>query len=259
VALHEPPSSRSLTPAIGLYGAVVAVPVLVVAIVVAVVSPAPLWLMLVLAVVLTAGLTLYRYRRVDAILLDHLDVVDADEVEHLRAFNLLESLSLRSGVAVPALYLTDDRSVNASAIQLGGDAAAIVTAGALERLDRLELEALLAEIIIRIADGDAHAATVAAGMAGLPFTQGPLSFLAPLADRAIRHALTEDREIIGDFAAVGLTRYPPALRNTLEYAADDATGAAGVQPATAYLWIVPRPPYEPHFDLAIRVDALNEF
>ncbi len=259
MAPPDPESRQTLVPVVALYGVVVAVPTLVVAIFVAVISPAPLWLMVILAIVVAALLTAHRYRRVDAVLLDQLDVVDADEVEHLRVFNLLESLSLRSGVAVPALYLTDDRSVNGSAVQLGSDSAAVLTAGALDRLDRLELEALLAEIIIRIADGDAHAATVAAGMAGLPFTQGMFSFLSPVAHRAIRRALAEDREIAGDFAAVGLTRYPPALRNTLASAADDVTGVGSGQPATAYLWIVPRAPYEPEFDLAVRVDALNEF
>lgn len=171
------------------------------------------------------------------------------------AFNLLEALSLRSGVGAPELYLTDDDSVNALAIQQSGDAAAVITAGAAAKLDRLQLEGLLAEVIARIASGDARSATVAIGML-MPFTTGPLSFLSGVADSLIDRALNPERELRGDRAAVTLTRYPPGLQQALLLADDESeVGTA----ATARLWVVPPTAAAARYDLTVRLAILNEY
>ncbi|MFW2382415.1 MAG: hypothetical protein ACN4GZ_11710 [Acidimicrobiales bacterium] len=251
-------SPGSLTPIFVFYAAAVGIPLLLVAVLVAVVVPMPLFLglLIVVAVVgLTAYLTHRRYSKVDEILLDELDVVDADDREHARAYNLLEALSLRSGVDAPDLFLTDDESVNALAIQQSGDAAAVITAGAANKLDRLQLEGLLAEVIARIANGDARAATVAVGML-MPFSGGPLSFLAPAADSMIDRVLSPERELSGDLAAVNLTRYPPGLRDALELA-DEETGI-GTE-ATTRLWVVPPSSSSSRYDLNVRLAILNEY
>ncbi|MGI9609844.1 MAG: hypothetical protein ACR2NL_06080 [Acidimicrobiia bacterium] len=248
----------SLTPVFVFYAAAVGIPLVLLAVLIAVVIPMPLVLGLLVVVgaaALTAYLTHRRYSKVDEILLDELDVVDADDHDHARAYNLLEALSLRSGVEAPELFLTDDESVNALAIQQSGDAAAVITAGAAHKLDRLQLEGLLAEVIARIAGGDARAATVAVGML-MPFTEGPLSFLAPAADAMIDRVLNPERELSGDLAAVNLTRYPPGLRDALELA--DADSGIGTR-STARLWVVPPSSSSSRYDLTVRLAILNEY
>ncbi len=252
-----------LTHVFVFYGAVKAVPLIVLAVVLAVLLGiatgfslvAALGLFILLALGIAAFLTHRRFSQVDEVLLDELDVVDADEDDQAREYNLLESLSLRSGVNAPELYLTDDEAVNGLAIQQSGDAAAVITRGAADKLDRLQLEGLLAEIIARIANDDARRATVAIGML-MPFTNGSLSFLAGPANKVIDRVLHADRELSGDIDAVGLTRYPPGLRDALSQADDQAVLGT---PATARLWIVPPASQSPRYDLDVRLAALNEF
>ncbi|NNE95302.1 MAG: hypothetical protein HKN24_04675 [Acidimicrobiales bacterium] len=252
------PEPGSLTPIFVFYAVCVGLPLLIAAVVVAAVlsaGPLTVALLVAVAVVLAAYLTRRRYQRVDEVLLDELDVVDADEVEHARAYNLLEALSLRSGVAAPELYLSDDQTVNAAAIKQAGDAAAVITAGAASRLDRLQLEGLLAEVIVRIASGDARAATVATGML-LPFTDGPFSFLSNPATALIDRALHPDRELGGDMAAVKLTRYPPGLRDVLSMAGQDSGAVAS---STGRLWVIPPSSHPARHDLDLRLAVLTEF
>ncbi|NNF54715.1 MAG: hypothetical protein HKN03_09775 [Acidimicrobiales bacterium] len=252
--------SPSILPLLLFYGGVLGLAAVAVAVLLSLFTPIPLWVVLILGILGAVGYTVVRFNNVDQIVLDHLDVVDADEKIHARIFNLLESLSLSSGVPSPDLYLTDDPSVNAAAVQRGTDAAAVVTAGAVTHLDRLELEGLLAEVIIRIANGDARASTVSAAMIGLPFSTGPLSFLSPLAHKVMTAVLVPDRELIGDVASVRLTRYPQALANVLER----STGLIDTPPTqsdagSAHLWVVPPSPYHGRYDAAVRIAALNEF
>ena len=252
-----------LTHVFVFYGAAVAVPLIVLAVLVALVlgiaTSFPLALALILlilaALAAAAYLTQRRYSQVDEALLDELDVVDADEGEQAREYNLLESLSLRSGVNPPELFLTDDEAVNGLAIQQNGAAAAVITRGATDKLDRLQLEGLLAEIVARIANDDARRATVALGMM-MPFIAGPVSFLAGPANKLIDRVLHADRELAGDVDAVGLTRYPPGLRDALIQASDlSVEGSA----STDRLWVVPPASHSPRYDLSVRLAALNEF
>lgn len=245
------------------YGAAVAVPLIILAVLVALVlgmatsfSLTAIVIILILAALAAAAyLTHRRYSQADEVLLDEFDVVDGDEHEHARAYNLLESLSLRSGINRPELYLTDDQAVNGLAIQQSGAAAAVITKGASERLDRLQLEGLLAEIVARIASGDARRSTVAIGML-MPLVAGPFSFLAGPARTLIDRVLHADRELAGDIDAVGLTRYPPGLRDVLQQASDQPVQASD---ATARMWVVPPDNHSPRYDLSVRLAALNEF
>ncbi len=253
-------SPPSILPLLLLYGGILGIAAVAVAILIGIFTPVPLWAVLLVGVLSATGLTIVRFNKVDQIVLDHLDVVDADVTEHARIFNLLESLSLSSGVPSPDLYLTDDPSVNAAAVQRAGDAAAVITAGAVEHLDRLELEGLLAEVITRIANGDARASTVAAGMVTLPFSSGLLSFLSPLAERVMNSALVPERELIGDIAAVQLTRYPQAISTVLELSTGLREAPSTVSHrGAAHLWVVPPSPYKGPYDAATRIAALNEF
>jgi heat shock protein HtpX len=152
---------------------------------------------------------------------------DADPVIDARLWNLTEGLSIGAGLRQPRLRVIDVPTLNAMAAGARADRAIVgVTAGLLAELDRIELEAVLAEELIQIRRQDTAPATVLAATFGL--------------GRAI--ALPADGDAQADQAAVALTRYPPALASALEKI--DAKGAEvpGQPSFMAHLWLAdPRP------------------
>ena len=184
-------------------------------------SADPSWAIVVLvvvAVVLAAWARFGGDRRV----LASIGGRDADPVRDARLFNLAEGLSISAGVRQPRLMVIDSPGLNAMAAgSRPGRSVVGVTSGLLSELDRIELEAVLAEELIQIRRHETLPATVLVATLGV--------------GRAI--ALPGDRDAQVDLAAVALTRYPPALAAALEKV--DAKGAAvsGQAATTAHLWL----------------------
>jgi len=84
--------------------------------------------------------------------------VEADTSDPLRRrlYNVVEEIALASGVAVPEIYVLDQESaINAFAAGFSpADAAVAVTRGALEKLDRNELQGVIAHEFSHIFNGD---------------------------------------------------------------------------------------------------------
>ena len=148
---------------------------------------------------------------------------DADPVSDARLWNLAEGLSISAGLRQPRLRVIDSPGLNAMAAGTRADRAIVgVTSGLLAELDRIELEAVLAEELIQIRHHETLPATVVAATFGL----GRVIALRPA-----------DRDAEADQAAVALTRYPPALASALEKLEAKGAAVAG-QPATlAHLWL----------------------
>ncbi len=82
-----------------------------------------------------------------------LDPVDA---LHRRLREVAEEVAVDAGVPVPALYILDEPSINALASgERPAVAAVIITQGALEQLDRAQLQGVVGHAIARVLDGDA--------------------------------------------------------------------------------------------------------
>ena len=126
-----------------------------------------------------------------------------------RLWNLAEGLSISAGVRQPRLLVVDSPALNAMAAGgRPGRAVVAVTSGLLAELERIELEAVLAER----ADADPPTRDGAGDRAGGHVRPRP----AP--------GPTRGRDAQVDQAAVALTRYPPALAAALEKL--EAKGAA---------------------------------
>ena len=163
-----------------------------------------------------------------------------------RLANLIESVSLVVGIPEPALRVLLDPAPNA--LVTGRDArrsTLVVTSGLLDRLDRLALEAVVAQQLALIRDGSTHSRDVAVTVLG---TAGGL--LPPLQRLAARAAGTEQG---ADVAAVTVTRYPPGLLAALDEVA--AGPEVGGPPALRPLWFVPPGSAA---DLALRVETMRE-
>lgn len=171
--------------------------------------------------------------------------------EFPRLKSLVESLGLANGLPRIDLYVVDDPAANALVADgPGDDASVVVTVGLVERLDRVELEGVVGQLLGRIKSGEARVSTLmAAVIGGVPIladlvarsrgrTGGgqmplPSRMFVPL----LRRSLPPSSTTAADLAACRMTRYPPGLIGALEKIRE----VGGVTPAattgTAHLWL----------------------
>ena len=211
--------------------------------------------------------------RSDAVALAVSHARPADPVTHARLHNLVEGLCIAGGLPKPGVYVVEDDAPNAFAT--GRDprhAAVAVTTGLLSRLDRVELEGVLAHELSHIKSYDTLVSTLAVTLVGVItiLTDVSLRFLwwggprhrddrsggggggpqvvlaglgfvlllvAPLVARVMQGAVSRQREALADVAGVALTRYPPGLISALEKLRTDSTVVHSASRATAHLWI----------------------
>lgn len=174
---------------------------------------------------------------------------DADPL-HRRLINVVEEMAIASGLPVPEIYvLKQEPGINAFAAGLThSDAAIAVTQGALERLDRAQLQAVVAHEFSHILNGDMNlnqrligysfgilVLTLAgrwllrssrfsrgsrdrgmavAMMLGLALTV--IGAIGVFFSRVIKAAVSRQRESLADASAVQFTREPMALAGALK-------------------------------------------
>ena len=229
------------------------------------------WGALGVAVVLAVVMSFGAYWKSDAIALRMSHARPADPVEHARLHNLVEGLCIAGGVPKPRLYVVDDDAPNAFATGRDPRHAAIaVTTGLLGKLNRVELEGVLAHELSHIKNYDILVSTLAVTLVGIlallaDFTLrfmwwgGPrhrddrrdgggaaaglavigfvILLLSPILGRLMQAAVSRRRESLADVSGVSLTRYPPGLISALEKLRDDNTVVHSASRATAHLWI----------------------
>ena len=170
-----------------------------------------------------------------------------------RLLNVVEEMSIASGVAVPPVYvMRHEDAVNALvAGHSPNEAVIIVTRGALDKLSRDELQGVMGHEFSHILNGDmalnlrlaalfaglswlgehgealvfaAARAQRAAGREGTPLAFAAvfgaalafIGFPGTLASNAIRAAVSRQRELLADAASVQFTRNPEAIAGALD-------------------------------------------
>ncbi len=201
---------------------------------------------LVIAIVVAGLIGWYLLSRASELALGALDAVPLQEAVHPRVESLVESICASFGITEPQLYTVDTDAIDAAVVGRSDDTRLVITRGALERLDRLELEAVVARELSLFGNG-IHAATV---MVAVSKAVGPLR-------SAMQERLLDGRRLArADVEGVQLTRYPPALASALEKA---RAGAAVEHDAVScHLWMVgpARSGVQPL--LVERIDTLRE-
>lgn len=228
-----------LKAAIGLAVVLVAAPAVLIGVLLFALIPGPWWIGVLLGLLIAAAVVFHRAQNADHAVVSKLGggLLQADG--EARLTNLVQGLSLAGGVAEPDLMVLSDRAMNAMAVQRSGRNQIVVTQGLLQSLEVVELEGVVAELLTRLKNGDAEAATVGAALFGQTILDGPLApVLRPVATSALGRLLQDDRDLEADRQAVSLTRYPPGL-----HAAFVKIGAGDVTPAshtvgTAHLWLI---------------------
>ena len=228
------------------------------------------WQGTVIALVFSGALAFASYWKADTVALAVSRAHPADPAEYRRLYNLVEGLTIASGLPMPRIYIVDDPAPNAFATGRNPRHAAIaVTTGLLEKMNRVELEGVLAHELSHIKNYDILVSTIAVTLVGsvvllsdialrTMFWNGgrvrrdgdrndgnnPLAifgiifiFLAPLLGKAMQAAISRRREALADASAVQMTRYPPGLISALEKLLADTTVTHSASKATAHLWI----------------------
>jgi Zn-dependent protease with chaperone function len=213
-----------------------AAPVMIVLVLVFAVAPAvPWWLGIVVGALFAVGVVAYRLRAAYPATIAALGAVPSSAGDRPRFHNLVQGLSLAGAVGDPELYVIDDPARNAASIARGERTGIVATTGLLDALDRIALEGVVAECLVRIGNGDAEAATVGAALFG-PLLDGPLRAAGHL---ALGRLLVADRELRADRDAVALTRYPPGLSSALAAIGAGTARVAQVPERLDHVWLVP--------------------
>jgi heat shock protein HtpX len=222
------------------------------------------------ALIIAGTMSIVSYWKSDTIALTVSRAKPADEVEYKRLHNLVEGLCIASGLPKPRLYVIDDPAPNAFATGRNPKHAAVaVTSGLLEKLDRVELEGVLAHELSHIRNYDILVATLAVTLVGtialltdiairmmwwnggrvsrqndrqnssnpLAFIGFALLIIAPLVARMMQATISRRRETLADVSACQITRYPPGLISALEKLQADSTVTHSASMATAHMWI----------------------
>jgi heat shock protein HtpX len=184
--------------------------------------------------------------------------------------NTVEGLAIAAGVPKPRVYVIEDSAPNAFATGRNPEHAAVaVTTGLLDKLNRTELEGVVAHEMSHIADYDTLLMTITVVLVGTvalvsdwmlrTFLWGGrrrradgggqagaiilivalvLAILSPLIAQLIRLAISRKREYLADANGARLTRYPEGLARALEKISSDTEPLEVANKATAHLYII---------------------
>ncbi|MCP6719054.1 MAG: M48 family metallopeptidase [Patescibacteria group bacterium] len=183
-------------------------------------------------------------------------------------YRIVENLSITAGLPLPKIYIIDELQPNA--FVTGRDqkhAVVAVTRGLLQKLDRTELEGVIAHELSHIGNKDMLLGTVVvilvgvvallsqfflrisfwgggrrgrdSGRAGIILVVlGILgAILAPIVAVLIQLAVSRKREFLADATGALLTRYPEGLARALEKISKDNTPLKRADTSTAHLYI----------------------
>lgn len=224
----------------------------------------------VIALVIAAVMAFTSYWKSDSIALKVSRAVPADPETYQRLHNLVEGLCIAGGLPKPKVYIINDPAPNAFATGRNPQHAAIAfTTGLLEKMNRVELEGVVAHELSHIRNYDILVSTIAVTLVGsiaimtdlgirmLWWNGGrtsregdrnngsnPLALfgfllliLAPIIAKAMQAAVSRKRESLADVSACQMTRYPPGLISALEKLRADTTATHSASMATAHMWI----------------------
>jgi heat shock protein HtpX len=243
---------------------------------------------LVLAVVIAGGMAFVGYYSSDKVVLAMSRAKPIEKKDYPYLYNVVEGLAIAAGVPAPRCYIIDDTAPNAFATGRNPrHSVIVVTKGLLEKLNRAELEGVIAHEMSHIKNYDVLVQTLTVVMVGVvallsdwmlrTFWWGGgrrrssdrgrgggggaagifvvvglvLAVLSPLISQLIHFAVSRKREFLADASGAMLTRYPPGLASALRKLAADREPLEAANKATAHLYIV-----NPLLDIGGRVNKL---
>ncbi|MCL1925740.1 MAG: M48 family metalloprotease [Syntrophorhabdaceae bacterium] len=230
---------------------------------------------LALAAVLFAILAGTAYYSGSKIILSFHSAEKADHTKHQQLMNAVEEMSIASGLPIPAVYVMPSTGLNAFAAgRHPREAVVAVTQGLLDKLNREELQGVIAHEMAHIKSRDTLYNVCAAVLVGAItmmseiFLRGGvfrgkrvrssgsrsggggranivliifgivLALLAPLAAKILQMSISRQREYHADAAAVEFTRNPLGLASALSRITEGGAHVPGESRGTQHMFII---------------------
>jgi heat shock protein HtpX len=226
-------------------------------------------IILIIAIIFSIFTSFSSYWYSDKIVLKMLNAKPIEKRDNPELYRLVENLCIASGLPLPKIYILNEAQPNAFAT--GRDekhAVVAVTQGILDKLERPELEGVIAHELSHIKNKDILLGTVIVVLVGIVALlsnlflrisfwgggrknskqEGSLgiiimvlgviaAILAPLAASLIRLSISRKREFLADASGALLTRYPDGLARALEKISSDPNQMKKANNSTAHLFI----------------------
>jgi heat shock protein HtpX len=227
---------------------------------------------LVIAVLFSTVSAFVSYFFSDSITLALSQAKEVDRKNAPELFRLVENLTIAAGLPMPRVYIIEDTAPNAFATGRDPKHAVIcVTTGLLQKLEKVELEGVLAHELSHIGNYDIRVMTLVVVLVGtvtlladwflrfslfggkksggdrdnngnlgliLMVAGIVLAILSPLVATLIKLAVSRKREFLADSSGVLITRYPEGLARALEKISADKEPLEAANKATAHMYIV---------------------
>lgn len=233
---------------------------------------------LILALIVWGVMTLIAFAQGDNILLSLSQARKISRDDHPRLYNIVEEMKIASGLErMPDIYIIDDPALNAFATGRNPNKAAVaITSGLLQKLNRDELQGVIAHEIGHIRSRDVllmamssvllgtivilawyatrflflsgggtlrtrrNSSSSSGGSAQLIILAVGVIFmiLAPVMAQLIYFAISRKREYLADASSALYTRYPEGLASALERIAASTSQLKSANQATAPMYII---------------------
>ena len=219
-----------------------------------------------IGLVVSLAMSLGSYFYSDKLVLAMAGAKPADKKDFFDYYTAAENMSIAAGLPMPALFVINDTAMNAFATGRNPKHAVVAaTTGLLVRLDRAEVEGVIAHEISHIKNYDMLVSTIVAVLVGtLVFVADWVSrslwwgsssdrdrsdnrlggilfiiflFITPVLATLIQLAITRRREYLADATGALLNRNPDALANALIKISGDSKPLTRASNATAHLYI----------------------
>jgi heat shock protein HtpX len=222
-----------------------------------------------IALIISGLMSFGGYYFSDRIVLSISQARPADRNREFAFFTAAENLSLAAGLPKPRLYVIEDSAPNAFATGRDPEHAVIcATTGLLQKLDRTEIEGVIAHELTHIKNYDTRLMSVVAVLVGTVALLGDWFFrmtwygrkrdskdnggqigailivlgiafaiLSPFIAQFIQLAISRRREFMADAGSVSVTRQPSGLISALQKISSDHQPLEAANKATAHLYI----------------------
>jgi heat shock protein HtpX len=224
---------------------------------------------LYIAVAIAMFQSVFSYWFSDSIVLGMAGAKPIEKRDNPELYRIVENLAITAGLPVPKIYIMNEAQPNAFATGRDKNHAVVaVTRGLLARLEKPELEGVIAHELSHIGNKDMLLQTVVVILVGIVAIISDLflrisfwggrenddrdrgqvglvlmafgivaALLAPLAATLIQLSISRKREFLADASGALLTRYPEGLASALRKISSDSSPMRSVNDATAHLYI----------------------
>ncbi|PIR44008.1 zinc metalloprotease HtpX [Candidatus Wolfebacteria bacterium CG10_big_fil_rev_8_21_14_0_10_31_9] len=225
---------------------------------------------LYIAIIFSLVMNLISYWYSDKIVLKMNKAILVERKDNPDLYNIVENLSITAGLPIPKIFIVNEEQLNAFATGRDPQHAVVaVTVGLLRKLNKTELEGVLAHELSHIGNRDILISTVAVVLVGFISILGDMFFrsmfwggfgrrtdreggqagaiimiigvvlaiLAPITATLIQLAISRKRELLADASGALLTRYPDGLISALEKISLDTNPMKVANNTTAHLWL----------------------